>query len=244
MLLGDPQQLAQVSQGSHPDGAERSALEHVLGDHDTMPPDLGLFLATTYRMHPTVCAFISETSTRTSSRPQPGLEHQVVDVEGLLAGGPAVRARGARTQRDLFTRGSRGRRSSPRGLVGGTWTDETKKKRKLVTDDVLVVAPYNAQVAELHRHLPAGARVGTVDKFQGQEAPVTIYSMATSTADDAPRGMEFLYDLHRLNVAVSRARSISVVVCSPELLRVLCRTPSQMRLANALCRYAEVAKGA
>jgi hypothetical protein len=104
---------------------------------------------------------------------------------------------------------------------------------------VLVVAPYNAHVARLQQHLPEGARIGTVDKFQGQEAPVTIYSMATSTADDAPRSMEFLYDLHRLNVAVSRARALSILVCSPALLRVLCRAPNDLRLANALCLYAE-----
>jgi uncharacterized protein len=133
-----------------------------------------------------------------------------------------------------------------RDLVGKPWTDRFGATRPLALDDVLVVTPYNAQVAKLVDALPEDARVGTVDKFQGQEAPVTIYSMATSSADDVPRSMEFLYDLHRLNVAVSRARALSVIVCSPELARVHCRRPSQLKLANAVCSYmdrAEVSAG-
>ena len=106
-------------------------------------------------------------------------------------------------------------------------------------DDVLIVAPYNAQVAEIGRRLPA-ARVGTVDKFQGQEAPVSIYSMTTSGPEEAPRGMEFLYSPNRLNVATSRARCLAAVVASPALIRVHARTPRQMRLANALCRFVEL----
>jgi len=107
-----------------------------------------------------------------------------------------------------------------------------------------VVTPYNAQVGVLEAALPAGARIGTVDKFQGQEAPISIYSMATSTQDEAPRGMEFLYSLNRLNVATSRARCVALVVASPELLRVRAKTPRQMQLANALARFAEHAEKA
>jgi uncharacterized protein len=107
--------------------------------------------------------------------------------------------------------------------------------------DILVVAPYNAQVSDLLARLPEGARVGTVDKFQGQEAPVVIYSLTTSTPEDAPRGMEFLYSLNRLNVATSRAESAVIVVGSPRLFEPDCKTPRQMQLANALCRYREMA---
>lgn len=107
-------------------------------------------------------------------------------------------------------------------------------------EDVLIVTPYNAQVGALGRAI-AGARIGTVDKFQGQEAAVAIYSMATSSAADAPRGMEFLYSLHRLNVATSRGRCLAVIVVSPELTSVRCRTPRQMQLANALARFIELA---
>jgi uncharacterized protein len=115
---------------------------------------------------------------------------------------------------------------------------------QLTLDHVLVVAPYNAQVAALRAGLPSGARVGTVDRFQGQQAPVVIYSMATSDAALAPRGLEFLFSLHRLNVATSRARCACILVASPRLLEADCQTPAQMRLANALCRYREMAREA
>jgi len=111
----------------------------------------------------------------------------------------------------------------------------------IAVDDILVVAPYNAQVRRLIETLPNNARVGTVDKFQGQEAPVVIYSMATSSVDDAPRGMDFLFSLNRMNVAASRAQGLVILVCSPELLKARCQTPGQMRLASALCRLVEVA---
>ena len=129
------------------------------------------------------------------------------------------------------------------GLVEGdtTWTDEHGVRRAMTIDDVLVVAPYNAQVAAIKRVLPAEARVGTVDKFQGQEAPISIYSLTTSSPELAPRGMDFLYSRHRLNVATSRARGVAIVVASPDLFRVRARTPEQMRLANAFCRFAELA---
>jgi uncharacterized protein len=107
--------------------------------------------------------------------------------------------------------------------------------------DVLVVAPYNAQVKRLRSALEGHATVGTVDRFQGAEAPIAVYSMATSSAEDMPRNLEFLFSRNRLNVAVSRAQCAAVVVCSPELLRVRCRTPEQLRLVSALCLYAESA---
>jgi superfamily I DNA and/or RNA helicase len=113
--------------------------------------------------------------------------------------------------------------------------------RPVSIDDLLVVAPYNAQVAAIKRLLPPEARVGTVDKFQGQEAPISIYSLTTSSPELAPRGMDFLYSRHRLNVATSRARGVAVVVASPDLFRVRARTPEQMRLANAFCRFIELA---
>ena len=122
-----------------------------------------------------------------------------------------------------------------------TWTNKNGEIRPLGVGDILIVAPYNAQVAVLAARLP-GARVGTVDKFQGQEAPVVFYSMTTSTPEDAPRGMEFLYSLHRLNVAISRARCVAVMVASPALFNVQCKMPRQMELANAFCRYLEMAQ--
>ena len=121
---------------------------------------------------------------------------------------------------------------------GSAWVDESGKDHQIVGGDILVVAPFNAQVVRLAERLdPRGVAVGTVDKFQGQEAPVVIYSMATSSPDDAPRGLEFLYSLNRLNVATSRARCAVFVVANPRLYEPDCKTPRQIELANALCRY-------
>jgi uncharacterized protein len=121
-----------------------------------------------------------------------------------------------------------------------TWVDREGRETSVTLEDVLIIAPYNAQVFELQERI-AGARIGTVDKFQGQEAPIVIYSMTTSTHADAPRGMEFLYSANRLNVATSRAKCICVVVASLRLFEVECRTARQMQLANAFCRYLELA---
>ena len=127
-------------------------------------------------------------------------------------------------------------------LAGGVgWIDGEGRESPLEERDILVVTPYNAQVAALADRLPAAIRAGTVDRFQGQEAPVVIYSAARSSAEDAPRGMGFLYDPHRLNVATSRARCTCILVASPRLLEPDCRTPEQMRLANGLCRFRELA---
>ena len=127
-------------------------------------------------------------------------------------------------------------------LLRGSWVDAEGAEHPLGLDDVLVVAPYNKHVACLRDALPEGARIGTVDKFQGQQAPVVIYSMASSSAADAPRGVDFLYDLHRLNVAVSRAKALSVVVASPALLDAEVHDPEQLRQVNALCRFVELAE--
>jgi uncharacterized protein len=242
VLLGDPQQLAQPSKGSHPPGAGVSALEHLLGDHATIPADRGLFLATTWRLHPALCDFVSEAFYEGRLEPDPTCDLQRLD-EGSWAGGAGVRWRpvhhaGNRTSSvEEVTEVAAG----VEALLGRQWTDRDGRRRRVSLDDILVVSPYNAQVARLRTALPPGARVGTVDRFQGQEAAVVIFSLATSSTADLPRSVEFLYSLNRLNVAVSRARALVVLVCSPDLLRVRCRTPREMRLANALCRLAELA---
>jgi uncharacterized protein len=122
-----------------------------------------------------------------------------------------------------------------------TWIDRNGTEAAIGLDDILIIAPYNAQVFELLERMP-GARIGTVDKFQGQEAPIVIYSVTTSSHADAPRGMEFLYSSNRLNVATSRARCVCVLVGSPLVFEAECRTPHQMQLANAFCRYLEMAR--
>lgn len=120
------------------------------------------------------------------------------------------------------------------------WTDRNGQEKLVTLDDIIIITPYNAQVFEIQRRLP-GAHLGTVDKFQAQEAPIAIYSTATSSRADAPRGMEFLYSLNRLNVATSRAKCVCIMVGSPELFETDCRTPRQAQLANAFCRFLELA---
>ncbi|MBS2028777.1 MAG: TM0106 family RecB-like putative nuclease [Deltaproteobacteria bacterium] len=242
ILLGDPQQLAQPGKATHPPGAEASALEHLLGDNATIPEHMGLFLETTHRMHPDICRFVSEVVYEGRLEASPECARQRVDFPGSLGGtGLRIIAAAHRGNRTSSEAEGLAIASAMRQLVGSPWVDNKGDRRTLGLDDILVVTPFNAQVARLTELLVAGARIGTVDKFQGQQAAVTFYSMASSSAEDAPRAMEFLYELNRLNVAVSRARALSILVFSPELLRVRCRTPEQLRLANALCQFAEQA---
>jgi uncharacterized protein len=238
-------QLDQPQKGIHPPGAEGSALDHLLQGHATIAPGQGLFLAETQRLHPDICAFASELFYDGRLMPHPENQRQRLNTQGPLDGtglrfAPVVHS---------------GRQSESReeverilqlidGLLGhgSTWTNRKGETRNLIIEDVLIVAPYNAQVAALRKWLPGGARVGAVDKFQGQEAPIVFYSMTTSTPEDAPRGMEFLYSLNRLNVAISRARCVAVLVASPALFQVECKNPRQIMLANAFCRNLEMAK--
>lgn len=242
VLLGDPQQLTQPSQATHPYGAGVSALEHLIGEHDTVPPDRGIFLATTWRMHPDVTAFVSELSYEGRLRAQAGRERQVLTGEGPLSG---AGLRWAPVEHEGCSADSDEEAAVvadlAKDLLSRSWTDVEGVTRPMTEDDILVVAPFNAHVARLHAALPDGIRVGTVDRFQGREAPVVIYSMASSTAADAPRGVDFLYDLHRFNVAVSRAKAMSIVVASPALLHAPVHSPEQLRAVNALCRYVDEA---
>ncbi|MGB6631897.1 MAG: TM0106 family RecB-like putative nuclease [Terriglobales bacterium] len=245
VLLGDPQQLDQPQQGVHPPGAEVSALGHLLRGRATICTDEGLFLAETRRLHPDVCAFTSELFYDGRLTPRPENENQRLTTIGPLDG---TGLRFAPVEHSGNQNESPEEVAKVAALVDGlfnsgtTWTNKKGETLKLRLEDVLIVAPYNAQVLAMTRKLPKGARVGTVDKFQGQEAPIVFYSMATSTPEDAPRGMEFLYSLNRLNVATSRARCVAVVVANPALFQVQCKTPRQIELANAFCRYLEVSQ--
>jgi predicted RecB family nuclease len=240
VLLGDPQQLEQPSSGTHPHGADVSALAHVLSGDETIQPDRGLFLDLTWRMHPDVCRYISDIFYDSRLFAAPGCELQRVlgddDVSGKGLRWLPVEHAGDRSSSDaeaiavaaLVAR-----------LVGRRWIDRHGVEQPLTAADILVVAPFNAHVAALRNRLPEDIPVGTVDRFQGQEGAVVVYSMATSLAEDVPRGMEFLYSRNRTNVAVSRAHCLAVVVCSPDLLRVACTRAGQIPLANALCAFVD-----
>jgi predicted RecB family nuclease len=248
VLLGDPQQLEQPLQSSHPEGSEVSALYHLLDGAATMPAEKGLFLAETWRLHPEIARFTSEVyyEGRVAARPDL-VEQAIVPAagRGRLAGSGLryVPIRHVGNQAKSAEEVAAIAAIVAELLGGASWRDKARRLHRLTADDILIVAPYNAQVAALIEALPALAgRIGTVDRFQGQEAPVVIYSMTSSSASDAPRGMEFLYNRHRFNVATSRARALCIVVGSPALFEPDCRTPRQMRMANGFCRYRELAR--
>jgi predicted RecB family nuclease len=244
VLIGDPQQLERPVKGSHPAGAEKSALEHLIGGHKTIPAALGMFLPETRRMHPNVCRFTSEMfyenrlSAFRTTRPYALDGHPWLNGAGLWF--VPVQHTGSRNSSaeevEVIAKIVDGLLAPQVRWFFGVGTSRKLSREK----DILVVAPYNAQVSDLSARLP-DVCVGTVDKFQGQEAPVVIYSLTTSSPEDAPRGMEFLYSLNRFNVATSRAMSTVIVVGSPRLFEPECKSPRQMQLANVLCRYLEMA---
>jgi len=252
VLVGDQMQLSQPIQGAHPGGSGISGLDHLLHGLATVPPDRGIFLATTFRMNPDICKFISDavydgrlvsdssahqqridigTSTDGALAPT-GLRFVAVDHLGFAQRCPPEAER---------------LKQSYDALLGKTWIDRKGIKKVIGIEDILVVTPYNMQVNHLSEVLPAKARVGTVDKLQGQEAAVVLISMTTSSGEDLPRNIEFLYSRNRLNVAISRARCLSVVFASPRLLEIPCHTIEQMQLVNTLCwakHYSDAQRGA
>jgi uncharacterized protein len=240
-------QLAQPSQGAHPPGSDASALTHVLGELETMPDHLGLFIERTRRMHPDIHRFTSEVFYDDRLLGIDGLERQSVLGDGRHSG---TGLRVVEVEHEGNTNASPEEAAEVvavlRDLLGRRWRNKEGVEHPIGPRDVLVVTPFNAQIREIEEALAAAGlgdvRVGTVDKFQGRQAPVVVYSMAASSAEEAPRGMEFLYDLHRLNVATSRAQCLAIVVASPALMRVFGKTPRQMHLANALCRVREFAR--
>ncbi|MBD9698739.1 TM0106 family RecB-like putative nuclease [Flavimobilis sp. GY10621] len=231
MLLGDPQQLPQVTQGTHPEPVDTSALGWLMDGHATLPDHLGFFLAESWRMHPAVCGPVSRLSYERRLRSRPGVpEHrELVDtapgvhlVEVEHAGRATASPEEATAVVDVV-----------RDVVGSTWIPGKDEPGRVATDeDVIVVAAYNAQVQLVREALDRsgfeGTRVGTVDRFQGQEAPVAVVTFATSSAEEAARGMTFLLDRHRVNVAVSRAQHHAVLVRSTHLVDHLPTTPAAL----------------
>jgi uncharacterized protein len=222
-------------------GTGASVLEHLLGEEATVPAHMGLFLERTRRMHPDVCRFVSEIVYDSRLQGIPELERMTTAFGTGLRFVPVAHAGNAAASSEeaaavVARIGS---------MIGTAWTDRDGRTNPLRPSDLMVVAPYNAQVRKLRESLlQAGlpdVPVGTVDKFQGREAAIVFYSMATSSIDDIPRSLEFLFSRNRLNVAVSRAMCLAVIVASPRLLEAHARTIDQMRLVNALCRFVEIA---
>ena len=239
VLLGDPNQLPQVSQGAMPDEAKASVLQHLLGEETTVPPERGIFLERTWRLRPELTAFTSEAYYEGRLVCEELCGRRSVAAGDGLVYRPVEHAANGQLSREEAAEVA----DAIRELLGTEYTDEHGATRPLGLDDVLVVTPYNAQVRTLRQAVPEGVRVGTVDKFQGQEAPVVIVSLASSSGEEAPRGLAFVFNKNRINVATSRAQCRVELVCSPRLLEADCKTVEEMRLVNALCRFVELANG-
>jgi uncharacterized protein len=246
VLVGDQMQLGQPTQAIHPGDSGLSALDYLLQGKATIGPEQGVFLAETRRLHPSICRYISDAfyDSRLQNHPRTsgfslgpwdrveGLDQEGIYFAPVIHEGCSQRCEPeAMALRDLYRR-----------LIGMNFTDGDRVSRPVTPDDILVVSPYNLQVDFLAKLLGPRARVGTVDKFQGQEAPITLVSMTSSDAATMPRGHDFLFSPNRLNVAVSRAKCLAVVLASPELLAAPCATPAQMELVNHLCRYVSRAR--
>lgn len=249
IFLGDPLQLSQVAHTLHPGDVGASVLEHLL-DRELRPvaPDRGVLLTDSYRMHPDVCRFISELLYEGKLRSAPGRELQDVSSPGLSGTGlryiPVSHRGNAQRSDEEAERIA----DELELLMRGTVRDTNGLSRALGPADVIVVTPYNAQVRAIRRVLDGrgfeDVEVGTVDKFQGREAYVVFYSTAASSPENASKGVGFVFDRQRFNVAISRARALAVMVGSPDLLVQRCTSVEDVFVANGVCRFVSEARGA
>lgn len=244
VLLGDHQQLKQPIKGVHPEGTDVSALEHILEGKKTIPADKGIFLAKSWRMHPEVCAFDSEMFYESRLQSVENLEHQRIEGNTMFAGAglffkPIVHEGNSNLAIEEIDEIERIVQDLTKGDV--YYYDADQVKHIVTKKHIKVISPYNSNVFELQKRITDIA-IGTVDKFQGQEAPIIIYSLCSSSPEDAPRGMEFLYSPNRFNVAVSRAKAAFIMIGSPKIFEPDCKSPEQIKLANPFCRFMELAK--
>ena len=244
VLMGDQMQLEQPIQGTHPGESGQSALNYYLQEHATIPDDLGIFLGLSYRMHPDICQFVSEMAYEGRLQAAPETSKQSISLSAR--GGKFLkRSVGilfSPVEHDGNTQGSDEEVQRIHQIVGellgAKLTDRQGKTRNLALDDILFVAPYNMQVRKLQECFPKG-RVGSVDKFQGQEAPVVILSMCSSPDDFGSRGLEFLLDKNRMNVAISRAQTLTIIVGDPRIATTQASTVEQMEKLNLFCRLVQ-----
>lgn len=248
ILIGDQMQLDQPTQGTHPGESGHSGLQYLLQDKPTIPDDLGIFLRRSWRMRPEICGFVSDAvydgrlsaeavTSRRELRLGEGHPRRLTVPAGVAYVPVEHDGNQCESEEEADTIADILRELSAAKIV------DRGKTRPFSQDDILIVSPYNLQVRKLERRFP-GIRVGTVDKFQGQEAPIVIVSMAASTADSAPRGIEFLFSKNRLNVAISRAQILAIVVASPKLARTKCARLDQIQLVNLFCRIVLMKEGA
>lgn len=244
VLMGDQMQLGQPSQTTHPGDSGLSILDYLMHDKAIIEPNMGIFLGVTYRMHPLVNEFISEAIYEGQLSADPANTNQSIKVsdspEAMINKSAGIlyipvyhegNTQASEEEVDVIFK-------CAYELLGCDFTDKNGHVRQLSWNDMLFVAPYNHQVNRLKAALGSEARVGSVDKFQGQEAPVVFFSLCTSDASESPRGMDFLFDRHRLNVAISRAQALAVVVGNPDLFCTPVNSIENMKNVNMVARLA------
>ena len=235
VLVGDPRQLPQVVQGAHPGAAGLSCLDWLLGEHATVPPDRGILLPVTRRMHPDALPLRLRAGLRGAAR-EPSRHRPPAGRRHALARGRArISVGAARRQRPGPPAEIEAIRAAIAELTAGTWTDATAPPGASARSDIIVVAPYNAQVNALRAALPERSASAPSTSSRARRRRSVLVSMTASSIDEVPRGMEFLFSLNRINVAVSRAKALALVFASPRLLDARCTTVEQVRLVNTLC---------
>ena len=244
VLMGDQRQLEQPTQGAHPGESGESSLNYLLQTHATIPPELGIFLGTTYRMRPELCKFISE------SFYEGRLQSDPSTIKNKIILGAACRLLSKSdglqflpVEHENNSQSSEEEAEIILDLVGELLKSNYSndgKTRPLTLDDILIVAPYNLQVKLLRQRLPSGLAVGSVDKFQGKEAAVVILSMCSSSLEESSRGITFLFNPNRLNVAISRAKCLAIVVGNPKLAMTDAGSIDNMRMVNLFCKVASL----
>ena len=244
VLLGDPQQLPQVTQAEHPFGSGSAALEHLLDGASTIQQGQGVLLTESWRMHPEVCSYVSERSYDDRLHSKAECAERRIESSGAVSGAGLRRVELAHEGRSQYSpeEAEAIGRACAELLDDGVVVDVDGDERPIEPGDIMVVAPYNLAVREIERKVPAGVRVGTVDRFQGQQAAVSFYALTCSAGEDVPRGLDFLFNQNRMNVAVSRAQCVAVLVYGRRLLDATCPRLATMELLDGICRFVEMAE--
>jgi uncharacterized protein len=240
VLMGDQMQLEQPIQGSHPENAGASALEYLLGNNSVIPDTQGIFLERSYRMHPNVLLPLSEVVYDGKLRAAPLNERQAI----VIPEGKLIKQGNGLLVINVEHSGNRQSSEEEADVINeliselktGTFTDKHGEQRRISDEDILVVAPFNMQVNLLRERINGNCAIGTIDKFQGREAACTIISMSVSDLEESARGIDFIFDIHRLNVAVSRAKALAIIVVNPGLERCKVTSLNQMAKASFFCR--------
>ena len=239
ILIGDQMQLSQPIKGIHPGISDKSSLEYLLEGYDTIPPEKGIFLNKTRRLNKNICDFVSSSfyDSRLKTHPVTNERYVKLDLDKINDEGINYIPMSHENNAQKSNEESDYIKDLLKKIIGKKCKDNKEsKERKIDLNDVLVVAPFNMQVNNLTRNLPINSKVGTIDKFQGQEAKIVFISMTSSDPENIPRHKGFLFSRNRLNVGISRAECVAIILFNPNLLNTSCQKIEEMRLINNFCK--------